>query len=193
LKRPSILYLHGFTSGPQSRKSVALHDRMQALGFGDRFDCPQLPASPREAIALAEAVLAAKVSRGETPALVGSSLGGYYATYLSEKHSLKAVVVNPAVVSKLSPELFVGRHKLLYSGEEFDFTAAHVDELRALHVPILSHPERIWLLAEKGDGVLDYRDAVAYYVGARQTVLDGGDHSFARWNDYLDVVIEYCA
>jgi predicted esterase YcpF (UPF0227 family) len=193
LKRPSILYLHGFTSGPQSRKSVALHDRLRERGLADGFDCPQLPASPREAIDLANEILAARVSRGETPALVGSSLGGCYATHLAEKHGLKAVVVNPAVVPALSPELFVGRHKFLYTGEEFDFTHAHVEELKRLLVPVLTHPERIWLLAEKGDEVLDYRDAISYYIGARQTVLEGGDHSFTRWNDYLDPVIDYCS
>jgi uncharacterized protein len=188
-----ILYLHGFTSGPQSIKSMALHAQMTRRGLGDHFICPQLPASPREAIALAEDIIAAKVSRGETPALVGSSLGGYYATWLAEKHDLKAVLVNPAVLSQLSPELFVGPQKFIYTGEEFEFTRTHVEELRALDVPVLSRPQRFWLLVETGDEILDYRHAVARYAGARQTVLEGGDHSFTRWNDCLDQVIDYCS
>jgi predicted esterase YcpF (UPF0227 family) len=193
LSRPFILYLHGFTSGPQSFKSRALHAHLTRRGAGDRFVCPQLPASPKEAIALAETIIADKVSRGGTPTLIGSSLGGYYATWLAERHDLKAVLVNPAVVGKLSPELFVGPQKFLYTGEIFDFTPAHVAELRAIEVPVLSNPARFWLLAETGDEVLDYRDAVTRYAGARQTILEGGDHSFTRWNDYLDGIARFAA
>ncbi len=189
---PAILYLHGFTSGPQSVKSMALHAQMQRRGFGDRFACPQLPASPKQAVALAEEIIAAKVSRGETPTLVGSSLGGYYATWLAERHDLKAVLVNPAVVARLSPERFVGQHTFIYTGEPFEFTRTHVEELRALDVPVPTRPERFWLLLETGDATLDYRDAVARYAGARQTVLEGGDHGFTRWNDYLDQIIDFC-
>lgn len=187
-----ILYLHGFTSGPQSAKAVALAGRMAARGLADRFVCPQLPASPAAAIALAEGIIAEKVSRGDTPSLVGSSLGGYYATFLAEKHGLKAVLVNPAVVDKLEPALFIGPQRFLYTGEEFEFTQRHVDELRALEVPAITRPERYWLLVETGDETLDYRHAVARYAGARQMVLAGGDHSFTRWADYLDEVIGFC-
>jgi hypothetical protein len=187
-----ILYLHGFTSGPQSAKSQALRERMVARGMADQFICPQLPAAPADAIALAEDVIARKVSRGEAPALVGSSLGGYYAAHLAEKHGLKAVLVNPVVAGSLDVAHFVGPQRFLYTGEAFDFTLDHVAQLKALDVPKPTRPERYWLLAEAGDEVLDYRAAVAHYAGARQTVLPGGDHSFTRWTDYLDDVIGFC-
>lgn len=187
-----ILYLHGFTSGPQSAKAVALAGRMAARGMADQFVCPQLPASPAAAIALADSIIAAKVSHGDTPHLVGSSLGGYYATFLAERHGLRAVLINPAVVEKLDPALFIGPQRCLYSGEEFEFTQRHVEELRALHVPDITRPERYWLLVETGDETLDYRHAIERYAGARQTVLPGGDHSFTRWTDYLDDVIGFC-
>jgi predicted esterase YcpF (UPF0227 family) len=187
-----ILYLHGFTSGPQSAKAQALQARMAARGMADQFVCPQLPAAPADAIALAEGLIAAEVSRGGTPALVGSSLGGYYATYLAEKHGLKAVLVNPAVAGSVDVAQFVGPQRFLYTGEAFDFTLDHVEQLRALDVPKPTRPERYWLLVEAGDEVLDYRAAVARYAGARQTVLPGGDHSFTRWTDYLDDVIGFC-
>ncbi len=101
------------------------------------------------------------------------------------------MLVNPAVVAHLSLEQFVGPQRNLYTGEAFEFTRAHVDELRALEVPALSRPDRYWLLVEQGDEVLDYRQAVERYAGARQTVLPGGDHSFTRWNDYLDAIVEF--
>ncbi len=193
MSEPSILYLHGFTSGPQSAKAVALRARLRARGLDGGFACPQLPASPREAIALAEGILVSKLSHGNTPAVIGSSLGGWYAAHLAEKHGLRAVLVNPAVVPALSPELFIGRHRFIHTGEEFDFTREHVEELHALAVARFSHPERLWLLVEKGDEVLDWRDAAAWCAGARQTVLEGGDHGFTRWADYLDEIIRFCS
>lgn len=182
-----ILYLHGFTSGPASHKAQALGTRMRERGLGDKFICPQLPASPRAAIALAEELIA----RHGVTTVVGSSLGGYYSTYLAETHDLKAVLVNPAVVAHLSLQKYIGPQRWLYTGESFDFTLDHVEQLRVIEIPVLAQPERFWLLVEEGDETLDYRDAVRRYAGARQTVLPGGDHSFTRWGDYLDPIIEF--
>lgn len=189
--QPLILYLHGFTSGPQSRKVQALAARMRQLGSADRLVCPQLPASPAAAVALADGLIQ-KLGAGKAAAtLIGSSLGGYYATWLAEKHDLRAVLVNPAVVAAIELERYLGPQTWLYTGEPFEFTARHIDELRALEVPLLSAPSRYWLLAEDGDETLDYRQAVRRYAGARQTVLRGGDHSFTRWDDYLDEILAF--
>lgn len=182
-----ILYLHGFTSGPQSHKAQALGARMRARGFGEHFVCPQLPASPREAIALATEL----IQRHGVDTVVGSSLGGYYSTYLAETFDLKAVLVNPAVVAHLSLKDYVGPQRWLYTGEAFEFTRDHIEQLRAIEVPVLKKPARFWLLVEEGDETLDYRHAVSRYAGARQTVLPGGDHSFTRWDEYLDSIIEF--
>ncbi|WP_284155109.1 YqiA/YcfP family alpha/beta fold hydrolase [Sulfuricystis thermophila] len=210
MDQPLILYLHGFTSGPQSKKAQALARRMAERGLADRFLCPQLPASPAAAVALAEEILAKvgadgkrnvppgadssrKVGAGGTArvTLVGSSLGGFYATYLAERHGLRAVLVNPAVVAAIELERYLGPQTWLHSGESFEFTRAHIAELRALEVPKLADPSRYWLLVEEGDEVLDYRVAVARYAGARQTVLPGGDHGFTRWEAYLDEILAF--
>ena len=183
----TILYLHGFTSGPQSHKAQALAARMNERGLGDRFICPQLPAAPKEAITLA----ANLAELHDVDAVVGSSLGGYYATWIAETRNLRAVLVNPAVVAHLSLQKYVGPQRWLYTGESFEFTLDHVKQLREIEVPVLARPERFWLLAEEGDETLDYRDAVRRYAGARQTVLPGGDHSFTRWDDYLDAIIDF--
>lgn len=182
-----ILYLHGFTSGPQSHKAQALGARMRERGLGEKFICPQLPAAPRAAIALTQDLIA----RHGVTTVVGSSLGGYYATWLAETFDLRAVLVNPAVVAHLSLQKYLGPQRWLYTGEAFEFNHEHIEQLRAIEVPLLRNPQRLWLLAEEGDETLDYRDAVKRYTGARQTVLPGGDHSFTRWGDYLDPVIAY--
>ncbi len=183
-----IVYLHGFRSSPQSNKAQRLKARMAARGLGDLFWCEQLPPSPRAAIALAEKQIAAAAA---PVTVVGSSLGGCYATHLAEKHRLKGVLVNPAVVAHLSLAEFVGPQTNLYTGEVFEFKPEYIEELRAIEVPRISRPQDFLLLVETGDEVLDYRQAVLKYAGARQVVLEGGDHSFTRWDAYLDTVLEF--
>ena len=183
-----ILYLHGFRSSPASAKSSLLAATLQARGQGDRFFCPALSPVPRAAIAQAQAIIAAHAG---PLTLVGSSLGGYYATWLAEEHELRAVLINPAVVAPVSLNQYIGIQTNLHSGETFDFTAEHIAQLRALEVAKV-HPERYLLLVETGDEVLDYRNAVARYAGCRQRVLEGGDHSFTRFAALLPELIEFC-
>lgn len=190
-----IIYLHGFRSAPASQKAQTLKQRMQERGFGHAFWCEQLPYAPSRAIALIESAITASLEHapGQKPTLVGSSLGGYYATFLAERHGLRAVLVNPAVIAPLSLEDWIGEQSNLYTGERFDFTLEHIQQLRQLDTERLTDPSRYWLLAEKGDEVLDYRHAVEKYRGARQTVLEGGNHGFSRWQDYLDGIIDFAA
>ncbi|EXI91970.1 MAG: esterase YqiA [Candidatus Accumulibacter sp. BA-94] len=183
-----ILYLHGFCSSPASWKARLLGDFLKARGLGDRLACPALPPVPLAAIGSAEAALSD--AEGETT-LVGSSLGGYYAAWLAEKHDLRAVLINPAV---MAPELLsglVGKHSNFHTGESFDFTDEHVNELRLLESPQVT-AERYLLLVETGDEVLDYRQALQRYAGSRQIVIDGGDHSFLAFPRLLPQIIEFC-
>jgi predicted esterase YcpF (UPF0227 family) len=188
LVTPAILYLHGFCSSPASWKVRLLADALEARGQSDRLICPALSYVPKEAIAQAEAIIA---GHDGPLTLVGSSLGGFYATWLAERHDLRAVLINPAVVAPLSLDTFVGRQTNLHTGESFDFTAEHIEELRGLEVAQVT-PQRYLLLVETGDEVLDYRQALARYAGCRQRVLEGGDHSFVHFPDLLPQLFEYC-
>lgn len=181
-----ILYLHGFRSSPQSFKARAVAEAMAERGLASLFFCPALSHEPRLAMAQAETILA---EQGPLT-LVGSSLGGYYATWLAEKHDLAAVLVNPAVLAHLSLADYLGPQTNLYTGEVFQFTPTHVAELEALALAELT-PSRYWLLVEEGDEVLDYRQALARYQGGRQTVLPGGDHSFTRFGEYVPQILEF--
>lgn len=185
-----LIYLHGFRSGPQSQKAVQLAARMAERGCADEFWCEQLSHEPLRAIAQAETVISACRDASHQPLLVGSSLGGFYATVLAERHALRAVLINPFVPHPgFDHQLFIGEHENLYSGERFTFTPAHADQIAALDPGRINHPQNLWLLAEEADEVLDTRLAIARYAGARQTILPGGDHSFTRWADYLDEII----
>ena len=183
-----ILYLHGFSSSPASLKARQLADMLETRGLGERFFCPALSHVPDEAIAQAETII-----RTQTGPLtvVGSSLGGFYATCLAERHGLRAALINPLVGVPASLDQFIGRQTNLYTGESFEFTAAHIEQLRALEAPRVT-PENYLLLLETGDEVLDYRLAVARYAGCHQTVFEGGDHSFTHFAELLPQLLEYC-
>jgi predicted esterase YcpF (UPF0227 family) len=186
LTAPGILYLHGFCSSPASLKSRQMAAEMAARGLADRFICPFL--SPVPARALAD--MSALIEAAPGPlTLVGSSLGGHYATCLAEKHGLRAVLVNPAVVDRLEAARFVGEHANFHTGERFVFTAEHAAQLAAqVAKPTV---ERYWLLVEQGDEVLDWHQAADFYAGCRQTLLPGGDHSFTRFPGFIPQIIEY--
>ena len=183
-----ILYLHGFCSSPESWKATLLGDAMRARGLADRFFCPALSPVPNEAIAQAENILH---SQNGPLTLIGSSLGGFYSTYLAEKHDLRAALINPAVVAPLSLNAYIGTQTNLHTGETFEFTAGHIEQLRMLECSAIT-PERYLLLVETGDEVLDYRQAVARYAGCRQEIFPGGDHSFTRFPDLLPQLFEFC-
>jgi predicted esterase YcpF (UPF0227 family) len=137
------------------------------------------------------ALLRDAVERSPDAALIGSSLGGYYATWLVERYTLRAVLVNPAVRPYELLNGARGPQKNLYTGEEYELTAQHIDELKALEVTSIT-PERYLLLTRTGDEVLDYRDGVEKYCGARQSVIPGGDHGFGDFEKYLDAALAFC-
>lgn len=186
MDRGLIVYLHGFCSSPASWKSRLLAEEMERRGLAAHFLCPQLSPVPAEAVAAVSRLI--EQANGPVT-LVGSSLGGHYANHLAEIHGLNAVLINPAVVDRLDLSRFVGDHLNFHSGEAFSFSAAHAEQLMAqVRRP---SPERYWLLLEEGDEVLDYRQAVDFYAGCRQTVLAGGDHSFTRFPEYIQQILEF--
>ena len=163
-----ILYLHGFRSSPLSMKARLTGERMAQLGRSAEFICPQLPASPKLAMELAFGLVAG--APAEELTIVGSSLGGYYATWMAEKLGCRAALLNPAVVAALDLEKHVGVTTAYHSDEPFEFKHEYIEELRALAVPKITQPERYFLVACTGDEVLDYRDMVVHYAGAKQKV-----------------------
>lgn len=186
----NILYLHGFRSSPQSMKARVTGARAAELGWPGQFICPQLPASPREAMALA-----LQLVDGVAPdrlAIIGSSLGGYYATWLAERLGCRAVLLNPAVRPLQDLDRHVGVTTAWHSDEPFEFKRHYIDELAELAVPQVSRPERYYLIAATGDEVLDYRDMLAHYAGARQTVIAGSDHAISEYRDHVDAVLDFC-
>ncbi len=179
-----IVYLHGFNSSPQSHKAQLLGRRMAERGLAKDYMCPALPPSAREAIRVVERAIRPGVC------LVGSSLGGFYATHLAEKHALKAVLINPAIEPHVGLRAYLGPQQNLYSGERYELTEAHLAEWSELYRPCVT-PGRYLLLVETGDEVLDYRRAVERYAGAEQVVVAGGDHSLKSFPEQLPRVLRF--
>ncbi|HEY4072741.1 MAG TPA: YqiA/YcfP family alpha/beta fold hydrolase [Herbaspirillum sp.] len=191
-----ILYLHGFRSSPYSAKAQMMARRMQQLGMADRFYAPQLPASPKEAMDLVLAWVdrldQAPETLRQTLSIVGSSLGGFYATWLAQRLDCRAVLLNPAVQPPRDLQQYVGVTTQYHSNEPFEFKAGYMAELQALTVPAISRPERYFLIAATGDEVLDWHEMVAHYPGARQHVIEGSDHGIGEFEDYVDDVLAFC-
>ena len=184
-----LLYIHGFNSSSRSGKAQEFGNWLSQRGLGEAYVCPDLPHRPAAAIDLLENLIAASASPVK---LIGSSLGGFYATWLAEQHDLKAILVNPCVACHNKLSGIVGQtQKNWHSGEEYIFSAEHAAELNRFAVPAISRPQRYLLLAETGDSVLDYREAVAYFAGAEQVVLEGGDHGFSRFSDYIPAILAF--
>lgn len=185
-----ILYLHGFRSSPQSFKARLLAERMQQLGRAAEYQCPQLPASPAAAIALAQDCI--KDCDPAALTLVGSSLGGYYATWLAEQLGCRAVLLNPAVKPPRDLEKYVGVSTQYHSDQPFEFKREYIAELQALQIDRITRPQRYFLIAATGDEVLDWQEMVGHYPQARQQVIQGSDHGISEFADYADAVLEFC-
>ena len=179
-----IVYLHGFNSSPQSHKAQVLGRFLAERGLGAQYACPALPPLASDAIREAENCL------GKDVCFVGSSLGGFYATWLAEKHGVRAVLLNPAIDPHVGLRAYLGRQENLHTGEPYELTEVHLRDWERHYVPHIT-PQRYLLIVETGDEVLDYRQAVARYAGAEQVVVQGGDHSLQSFPQHLARILEF--
>ncbi len=189
-----ILYLHGFRSSPTSFKARMMADAMAERGLSAAWACPQLPASPREAVAQALDIARRQLAGADSPralTIIGSSLGGFYATWLAEQLGCKAVLLNPAVEAARDLATQIGEHRMYHSDAPFVFLPEYVDELAAIHVPRISQPDRYLLVAATGDEVLDWREMRDRYAGCRQRVVQGSDHGLSDFADWMPEVLEF--
>ena len=180
-----IVYLHGFNSSPQSHKAQVLERYMSERGLASHYACPALPPLARDAIKEIE-----RLALNRNTCFIGSSLGGFYATYLVEKHGAKAVLINPAIDPHTGLRAYLGPQQNLHTGEPYELTEAHLADWAKLYVPRIT-PQRYLLLVETGDEVLDYRRAVERYAGAEQVVVPGGDHSLQSFPSHLPRILEF--
>jgi len=180
-----LIYLHGFNSSPASHKAQMMKAHMEGRGLGHLYACPALPPLAAEAIREIE-----KLPLDRNTCFVGSSLGGFYATYLAEKLDCRAVLINPAITPQAGLETYLGTQKNLHTGAPYELTRAHLEGWRALRVERID-PEKYLVLLETGDEVLDWRAAARKYEGARMVVRDGGDHSLQCFPELIPRILDF--
>lgn len=185
-----LLYLHGFRSSPQSTKARMVRERLALRHPGVTLWCPQLPPSPREAMAmLQEGIVQWPVDH---MAVMGSSLGGFYATVLAENTGCPAAVLNPAIDPARDLANHVGEQSIWGNSESrFQFEPAFVDELRAMTPRHISRAGHYFALIAKGDEVLDWREMADRYAGANLKILEGSDHALSDFALHIDEVLAF--
>ena len=186
-----LLYLHGFRSSPRSAKAVSMAERMRSRYPDLVWWCPQLPPSPAEAMALVAAGTAGWPRAGM--AVVGSSLGGFYAGWVQAATGCaRSVLINPAVHPARDLARYIGAQTAWHDpAESFYFEPVFVDQLRALAHPAPAGPDRALAFVAEGDEVLDWREMAAWCAAAQLHVLPGGDHALSDFPDHLPEIEKF--
>lgn len=192
-----LLYLHGFRSSPLSMKARLVGERVRREHPGVHWCCPQLPPSPRAAAALIRRLTDGWPS-GQM-AVVGSSLGGFYARWFALQTGCRAVLLNPACCPARDLSAHIGEQTTWQNPEErFFFEPGFVDELRVLESDIArgaplapATPERLFAVIAQGDEVLDWREMLAFCAGGDIRLLEGGDHAISDFEAHMDAVFGF--
>ncbi|MDO6563261.1 YqiA/YcfP family alpha/beta fold hydrolase [Amphritea sp. 1_MG-2023] len=189
MAQPLFIYIHGFNSSPDSYKARFFVDWMTTVGRGDQVLVPALPHWPATAMVLLEQLI--ETHRERHIVLVGSSLGGYYSTWLSEKYGLPAVLINPAVRPFELLAAMLGEQGNYYSDEQYELTAEHLQQLLALNCRHLQDPSRYLLLTQTGDETLDYREAVEKFKDSPMLIQQGGNHGFDQFESVIPTILAF--
>ena len=184
-----LLYLHGFNSSPDSQKARISADWFAEHAPDMEFFCPQLPPFANAAMHRLRTLM--DDNRDRSIYLIGSSMGGFFATYLIEHYGHRGVLINPAVNPALGMDRYIGINTHFHSGDEWRFEPHHVEEYRRWDRPIIVDKRRYHVLLQTGDEVLDYRHAEERYRGCSMLVEQGGDHSFINFADHLGDIYRF--
>lgn len=189
---PAIFYLHGFRSSPQSSKAVMIGQDLQKEGI--HYGCPALDIEPQTAIIQIQSAIDEGLNLNKDICLIGSSLGGFYASYLMETHpkrnQFRAALLNPAPWPARDLKDYVGELPAWHSGEVLNFRAHYIDQLKSMEVGI-TKPDRYLLVAAKGDELLDWKEMVARYPGAHHHVIEGSDHGLSDFENHWPVIKQF--
>ncbi len=184
---PTLIYIHGFNSSPLSHKAGLLRDWLAQHRPDIQFVAPDLNRVPVQVAAS----LAELVRQYPDAGLLGSSLGGFYATWLHQQFGNKAVLINPAVKAYNLLSGLLGEQRNYHTGAGYILTEEHVKQLLALEVDVLATPEQLWVLLQTGDETLDYRLALAKYPLSPLLLEEGGNHAFDTFEQHIPAIIHF--
>lgn len=188
---PALLYIHGFLSSPQSHKAVQVRDWLAQHRPDIEYHCPFLTVYPDQVQQELDTLVSELSARGPVY-LMGSSMGGFWSTYLCEKYKLPALLINPAVKPSMLMPGYVGKTLKNYHGDqEYMLQAEHIEQLRTLMPEDIKHPEQYWVLLQTGDETLDFRLAEELYANTKLTIEEGGDHAFQAFERFIPDAITF--
>jgi uncharacterized protein len=183
------MYIHGFNSSPRAFKGQVIRRWMQHQPY--HVYMPDVACSPAEAMRKLIRLTQQAQQAGERLRFIGSSLGGFFATYLCDMFGGQAVLINPAVQpDKLLPR-FLGRHLNPYTEQYLEVTEAHVAELKQFEVHSIRQPQKFLVMLKEGDEVLNYQNAVQKYQQCHLLIDAGGDHSFEDFDQHFDTITNF--
>lgn len=185
----TVLYLHGFLSSPQSKKAQQTLRYCEQRGMGENVLIPQMRFGPAQTMAELRALVEAQHQRRLV--IIGSSLGGFYATYLAEEYGFPAALINPAVRPFELWQEHLGQHRNYYTGEIHTVTKKHIEELKELDRSQLQYPRNIMVLLQSGDEVLDYTLAREKFNSSRCIVRENGSHSYEDFAAELPAIFDF--
>jgi len=184
-----LLYLHGFNSSPQSKKAIQTQQWLQLNSPPIKFCCPQLPPYAFQAMDLLRMLIEQYLP--QPIYLIGSSMGGFFATCLAEQYNLRAVLINPAVNPGAGLHNWLGENTNYHTGQHWTFEPEHIDQYLQLDPLQIERVENYKLLLQTGDEVLDYRNAQQRYTGCQMVIEENGDHSFVNYQQHLDANYQF--
>ncbi|MFV7772337.1 YqiA/YcfP family alpha/beta fold hydrolase [Shewanella marisflavi] len=186
-----LLYIHGFNSSPQSDKGVVTAQYIAKHFPQLKIIQPQLPATPEAAMEMLIDLVEQALAQGESLRFIGSSLGGYFASYLVERYGGRAVLVNPAVKPFELFDEFLGPQYNPYTDQAYQILPEHKLEVAKYDTPAIQHPDRFLVLLQSGDEVLDYRQAVNKHQCCQMLIEAGGDHSFVGYQQQMEGICRF--
>jgi predicted esterase YcpF (UPF0227 family) len=186
-----LIYIHGFNSSPESYKATTFRQWLSSQYPDLDVAVPYLKPFPADSIRQLSEMVESCLAQGDQVGLVGSSLGGYYATWLSEKYGCKAVLVNPAVRPYELLSAYIGENKNFYNNDHYLFEKKHVEELQQLDIDIISRPSDYLVLLQTGDETLDYRQAASKFYSSPMGIVHGGDHGFQDFESWFSVIMRF--
>jgi len=187
----NIIYLHGFKSSPLSVKGQQLAEYCRCYSSYN-VHLPDLNQPPRQVLAQVSKLIDELSDVG----LIGSSLGGFYATQLVAKCGVPAVLINPAMRPwQLFRNLFGTEHIPYKVTDQWTLDDAQLNYLENIATPFVQDANKIMVLLQQGDEVLDYRDAERYYSAASHTSLImtemHGNHAMEDFMDKIPMILEF--
>ncbi len=175
-----ILYIHGFRTTHDSYIATLLKNYFNSeLISSDHSHIPSVAIKQMENI----------IKKKNITAIIASSIGGYYATYLANKFNIKTVLINPSVKPHITTKKYIGTIEK-NDGTFFQWDIKHLDELKNLWVENLNY-DNFYIFLKTGDKILDYKVAKKRYKHSKMLIEDDGDHRFSDLQKYIQKIKDF--